>query len=144
MSSFWRRFLKSMFYASIIGSVIAVVVVGISMICGDNAWGWMVLLLGAFGVIEAHALIGALIEMMYNIAALKTKLCGAEEEKTKSNNNTVIVEQKKQESDDEEEVSLENVPDKNGFYPWDCPKCGIRNPGKNRFCKNCGYDFDTI
>ncbi len=142
MSSFWRRFLRSMFYSSIVVSVISVVIVGISMICNDNAWGWMVLLLGVFVVIGAHALVGALIEMMYNIAALKIKFCGSDEKIT--TNASVNAKQEKLISDDEEEVSMENIPDKNGFYPWDCPKCSTRNPGKNQFCKKCGYDIDTI
>ena len=142
MSSFWRKLLRRMFYSSLVCSAIAVAIAGISMICNDNFWGWLVLFLGVFVVIEAHALIGALIEMMYNIAALKTKYCGSDERIT--TNTAVYTEQEKLKSDDEEEVGLDNTPDKNGFIPWNCPECGTRNPGKRQYCKNCGYDFDTL
>lgn len=77
MSSFWRKCYKKIFGLSLIISTISVVVIACDMISNHNSLGWLLLFAGVFFVIGAHALLGALLEMMYNIAALRDKYCGA-------------------------------------------------------------------
>lgn len=163
MSPFWRKFYKGMFYASIVVSFIIVLVLGVLMIRNDNPMGWLVILAGGFLVIGAHALIGALLEMMYNIAALKEKFCGEyipdirDEDDTEDDLDTEMAEKeymicprcKKLITNGTMcrycgyEVSSSADSANSKYIPWKCPKCKTDNAGENQYCTNCGFDIDS-
>ncbi len=145
MSSFWRKVCKGMFYVSFAVSEIGVII-GSSIMMSefrDYWWiGFVVMLFAGFFVIMLHAFLGAALEMMYNIAALRKKLCGVNEETSANSNDVKAVRRDSEIKHIIAKVKPEENKDST-YVPWTCPKCGQDNEAENQYCSNCGYDIDS-